>query len=90
MKWGDFQKYLEIAPFSCVFLEKKYKKNSRISYLDSANQARLVHNCECRRSRVFLEDSLWPMNSEAKGPLHMILTEAYFNATRQQPMEPGL
>jgi len=40
--------------------------------------------------RVFLEDSLWPMNSEAKGPLHMILMEAYFNATRQQPMEPGL
>jgi len=39
---------------------------------------------------VFLEDSLWPMNSEAKGPLHMILMEAYFNATRQQPMEPGL
>ncbi len=39
---------------------------------------------------MFLEDSLWPMNSEAKGPLHMILMEAYFNATRQQPMEPGL
>ena len=26
MKWGDFLKYLEIAPFSSVIPEKKYKK----------------------------------------------------------------
>ena len=66
------------------------EKNSKIFHLDAVNLPRLVHNKPCRRSKVFLEDSLWPMNSEAKGPLHMILMEAYFYATRQQPMELGL
>jgi hypothetical protein len=33
---------------------------------------------------------LWTPVSEVKWPLHMILMEAYFYATRQQPMESGL
>jgi triphosphoribosyl-dephospho-CoA synthetase len=77
LKKGDQGKNAVVALFERSISENIDKNISKISHFMHANCSQLVHNKPCRRSKGFLEDSLWLTNSEAKGPLHMILMEEY-------------
>jgi CRISPR/Cas system-associated protein Cas10 (large subunit of type III CRISPR-Cas system) len=80
---GDRGENAAVALFERSITKNVDKKISKISHFMHAKRSQLVHNKPCRRSKGFLEDSLWLTNSEVKGPLHMILTEELTHVDRR-------